>query len=400
MSDEFDEREAFFNRRTDKTVISKRIEKPPPLRDLRIATHVFDGQPGLTHAKVNGQVVLRRTQGGRYQIKATFFEDDRTIDVLTIQRFSGKDEPYSEPRFSLVGREIDTLLEFVAGLRTIEFAGPGKVHVTDNAVRNVVLSDAQARQVFAANRDLFVRLTQRESLAHDLVAIGYRRTQLERFQALLTDPAFFTSEQERLGCRPEDVWQRFFEVNTWIFGYGLSYHFLSGLDDRKLEQVVKGQDLTAAGKRADAVMRTRGLISSLCFVEVKRHDTPLLRASDYRSGAWPPSTELAGGVAQVQATVHAAVETIGRKLTPTQHDGAPTGESLFNVEPKSFLVVGSLGQFHTAHGINEPQFRSFEMYRRHTLRPEIITFDELLARARFIVAHPADEGSLTFGEST
>ena len=70
--------------------------------------------------------------------------------------------------------------------------------------------------------------------------------------------------------------------------------------------------------------------------------------------------------------------------------GDPTGEVLFNIEPRSCLVVGSLEQFQSDHGINVPKFRSFELYRRHTGRPEIITFDELLQRARFIVEHGPD----------
>jgi hypothetical protein len=123
---------------------------------------------------------------------------------------------------------------------------------------------------------------------------------LQRFESLLRDADYFAREQERLQCRPEDIWQEFFEANTWIFGYGLSYQFLSKLDERKLEQTIRGRDLTAAGKRSDALMKTRGLISSLCFVEIKRHDTALLGSAQYRSDVWPPSTELAGGVSQVQ----------------------------------------------------------------------------------------------------
>jgi hypothetical protein len=53
--------------------------------------------------------------------------------------------------------------------------------------------------------------------------------------------------------------------------------------------------------------------------------------------------------------------------------------------PKAFLVVGNLAEFVTANGVNEPKHRSFELLRRHTLSPEIITFDELYERARFIV---------------
>ena len=103
---------------------------------------------------------------------------------------------------------------------------------------------------------------------------------------------------------------------------------------------MRGHDLTAAGKRADAIMKTRGIISSLCFVEIKRHDTPLLGATQYRPDVWPPSAELVGGVSQVQTTVHTT-----------------------------------------------------KLYRRHTWRPEIITFDELLQRARFIVEHGPDTTS-------
>ena len=67
----------------------------------------------------------------------------------------------------------------------------------------------------------------------------------------------------------EALWQKFFEKNSWIFGYGLSYIYLSGLDDKRLEQVVSGHMVFKRGKRADALLRTRGVISSLCFVEIK-----------------------------------------------------------------------------------------------------------------------------------
>lgn len=53
--------------------------------------------------------------------------------------------------------------------------------------------------------------------------------------------------------------------------------------------------------------------------------------------------------------------------------------------PNSFLVVGSLQEFVSEHGVNQERFRSFELYRRNLTAPEIITFDELFERARFIV---------------
>jgi hypothetical protein len=68
----------------------------------------------------------------------------------------------------------------------------------------------------------------------------------------------------------------FFERNPWIFGYGLNYVYLDTLNDKKLEQVVQGHYVGGHGKRADALMKSKGVISSLCFVEIKTHKTPLL----------------------------------------------------------------------------------------------------------------------------
>lgn len=393
MTDEYDERKWFFERRTDKTIISKRITETLSGTKLRIASHLVDGQPGLKFALIQGETVLRETAAGRYEIKATFLEDDRSIRTLTIQKYNSKTGPSNKLHFSFRGDEIDALISFIAGVKTVPLDGAAKVHVSDEVLRDIVLDQGQARRIFAKNPELFLQLAQQEDITRDLVAVGYRRKQLQHFEALLGDADYFASEQTGLQCRPEDVWQQFFEANPWIFGYGLSYQFLSKLDERKLEQIVRGHDLTAAGKRSDALMKTRGLISSLCFVEIKRHDTPLLAPRPYRPDAWPPSMELAGGVTQVQTTVHAAIETLGHKLIPRDDMGDPTGEILFNIEPRSCLIVGSLEEFLTDRGINVPKFRSFELYRRHTWRPEIITFDELLERARFIVEHGTDTAS-------
>ena len=124
----------------------------------------------------------------------------------------------------------------------------------------------------------------------------------------------------------KSTWQKFFEDNTWIFGYGLSYQFTSALEGRKLEQMVRGADLTGHGKRVDALMKTRGRINSLCFVEIKKPSTPLLD-SEYRPGAWAPSKELVGAVAQVQTTVHEAIVQIRSKLEPIGSDGTQPGRA-------------------------------------------------------------------------
>ncbi len=170
-------------------------------------------------------------------------------------------------------------------------------------------------------------------------------------------------------------------------GYGLGYIFLSALDDKKLEQVVQGHSVDSYGKRVDALMKTKGVISNLCFIEIKTHATQLLESKPYRAGCWAPSKELAGAIAQVQGTVATAVEKLSNKINPSDGEGNPTGEEVFNYQPKSYLVIGNISEFVSEHGVNKDKLRSFELLRKNTMNPEIITFDELYERARFIVQH-------------
>lgn len=81
----------------------------------------------------------------------------------------------------------------------------------------------------------------------------------------------------------------------------------------------------------------------------------------------------------------AALEQWQARETVMSADGNPTGETLFTTEPRSYVICGNLGEFQAEHGISERKFRSFELYRRNLIRPEIVTFDELYERARFIV---------------
>ena len=186
--------------------------------------------------------------------------------------------------------------------------GKGAKRITDEALRHLVLSNTQAQTIFQDNQELFAEVIRSAITKDDVIAVGYRKRQLQTFKRLLEDPDFFDEVKLRKQCKDEAVWQKFFEKNPWIFGYGLTYLYLSSLDDKKLEQSVQGFTVAQHGKRVDALLRTRGAISSLCFAEIKTHKTPLLQKSVYRGGCWAPSEDLAGGVAQVQGTVTRASE--------------------------------------------------------------------------------------------
>jgi len=109
--------------------------------------------------------------------------------------------------------------------------------------------------------------------------------------------------------------------------------------------------------------------------------------SPYRSGCWSPSDELTGGIVQSQDTVEKLVRRLSEKYEPRSESGDPTGEELFAYQPRSYLVIGRLEEFRTSAGLHLEKYRSFELFRRNTVRPEILTLDELYERAKFIVEH-------------
>lgn len=378
----------YQNPKEGKTYISPRLKDfDDPNRKVRIASKVIESYDSYAFAKIKDEIVLRHKENASSHITAKFFEDNRGIFVLNIQGYTvATDKPHNAS-FSFIGEEIGKLLEFVQNIQSVNFTSGAPINITDEELNRIILSDNQAKSLLQENQDLFAEVLRSEVTTKDLIAVGYRKKQLEVYKNLLDDENYFVSLKEKKKCTNEGLWQKYFEKNPWIFGYGLGYLFLSSLDDKKLEQVVQGYSVNNHGKRVDALMKSKGIISNLCFIEIKIHTTNLLDTKPYRSGCWAPSKELTGAVAQVQGTVASAVENLSNKVMLEDKVGNPTGEEVFNYQPKSYLVIGNLDEFSTENGTNKDKFRSFELFRKNTVNPEIITFDELYERAKFIVHH-------------
>jgi len=378
----------YLNPLPGKTYISPSLQDfAKKERKVRIASKLLPSKEGYEYVKERDEVVVRKKPDAATYITAKFIEDNRKIFVLSVQKFSSETgQPYGSG-FSFVGEEIGKFCEFLANIQSIDFTGNNKVNITDDELRKIALTSNQAKNFLSENQEIFAEALKSQVTTKDLIAVGYRKKQLGVFERLLNESEYFSSLKGQKNCGDEALWQKYFEKNPWVFGYGLGYIFLSGLEDRKLEQVVQGHSVGSNGKRVDALMKTKGIISNLCFVEIKTHLTALLESAPYRSGCWAPSKELAGAIAQVQGTVASAVENLSSKINPNDREGNPTGEEVFNYQPKSYLVIGSMSEFVTEKGVNKDKLRSFELLRKNTLSPEIITFDELYERAKFIVHH-------------
>lgn len=378
----------YKNPKAGKTYISPRLNDfYSSNRNVRIASKVIDSPDSYAFTKIKEEVVLRHKENAKTHITAKFFEDTRGLSVLNIQGYTvATDKPHNAS-FSFVGEEIRKLFEFIKNITSVNLDSSSSINITDENLNRIILSEIQAKRIIHENQELLSEILRSEVTKEDIVAVGYRKKQLDVYEKLLSDSIYFDDLKVKKNATSEGLWQKYFEKNPWIFGYGLGYVFLSGLDDKKLEQVVQGHDVNSYGKRVDALMKTKGIISNLCFVEIKTHATQLLDTKPYRAGCWALSKELAGAISQVQGTVASAIESLTDKINLKDSLGNPTGEEIYSYQPKAYLVIGSMAEFSTENGVNKDKLRSFELLRKNIVSPEIITFDELYERARFIVVH-------------
>lgn len=223
----------------------------------------------------------------------------------------------------------------------------------------------------------------------DLVNIGYRKAQLAIFERLLHEEGFvdqYKSDENVHSAGTESAWQHFFEKNPWVFGYGLNYVWCDNLPDSALEQYVAGFDFNADGKRVDGLLHTAAHLSHFVLVEIKTPKASLTSRQP-RPGVWSISSDLLEGVAQIQKTVSRFKQQYFEKAQLKDDDGNPLNIDVFNYSPRSYLLIGSLDEFQTERGVNSDKYSSFQLFRNALRDPEIITFDELYARAEAIVKH-------------
>lgn len=285
--------------------------------------------------------------------------------------------------------EFKVLLEYMMGLDDIEL--DKKVY---RAVENNYLTTLEESLQNVSKEDALSKLSQkyRGTITDaDIDLLLRRKTKLKIFEKLLTDEKYFEESRVKLGSnkRPEDVWQHFFELNQWIFGYGLKLVSCESFNDAKLEQITSGANaFTGGGKRVDGLLKTRGYISSFVFCEIKTDKKPLLAPTQYRQpDVYRVSDEVSGGVSQVQKTTHKALRTIASDFHKRYAaDGTYLNEEISTIRPRQVLVIGNTKQLMDVDDINLEKSLSFELYRKSITDVEIITFDELYERAKFIVS--------------
>lgn len=338
--------------------------------------------------------VVYVTPGGRKQLTLNVARSAGAVRKLRIQKVpTNPDATKLESVLELNREQATRLIEMLKALDSIQIEGDTTVRVDDQVLRDLFSDPEGINRVYANDPERFKALIEADAEARDVVALQHRRNVVETMRTWLDDDAAFDAAKAEAGG-PEAAWQHLLEDNPWILGVSLGSQLYTSWSEEKLEQVVAGRHINGVGKRTDALMRTAGVVRSMVFAEIKHHRTSLL-SKEYRPGCWRPSEELSGAVVQVQQTVHHAVQRLSEYLPDHGTDGAMLPSGTFLLRPRSFVIVGSLAELTgTQGGPIHDKVRSFELFRRNLQEPDVITFDELLARAEWHVEVTGEQSGI------
>ena len=248
-------------------------------------------------------------------------------------------------------------------------------------------TEKQLRLLFSKDEwiDLIQEIIDTENISKwDIIGVWYKKDQLEIFRKLLDDTVFYDKYKSTYSPSSDEwVWQYFFEQNKWIFWYWLNYIWLDGIWKWKLEQVVAWHDFNSSWKRIDWLLSTVSEIKKFVLVEIKKSNTNLIW-TQYRWESWTPSKDLYWWISQIQKSINKFKNIYFDKVELKDKAWNPI-ESIYNIQPKAYLIIWKLDEFNTKYWINEDKYSSFELYRNNINWIEIITYDELYERSRYII---------------
>lgn len=396
----FTDYDYFKMRKLDRIYVSKTFPCKPILGmtnnvEKRYIKKVIDKSEEFEYVKVNGEIILRSSPSGRDQVSVTLISsDDKKFMNLVLQKFrvnlkSGL-TPIENTDFTFRGEEFYVLLKFLSDLKFINFDDKQRFAVDDIDNLNQKISSwikptsegDDLENTF--NSNLLKKLScikgeERESL---LKIIGKNGLSKDDLNVLLRRKEGLEVFKNEIFKVPQDWiekdWQKFFQNNPWIFGYGLDYRFLNIIQK---EASVSNIDLNGSQTVISDFLMSDTRFTVL--VELKKPDTPLFESSSNRSRSWKLSKEITNAVSQI-LTQKAEWEL---KSQFEQYDNNGRRISEKTVDPKTILIIGNTLQFRGDDEESVIKAKTFELYRRNSRNIEIITYDELYEKACFIVTN-------------
>lgn len=382
MSDEDDH--YFQMRKQGKTYISKVFtfgsHNPEPLRNVRM---VLEGSDQVLVGEIEGALCLRLTGDKRKtQVTALVTQDDQHIKRLSFQTFQTRAGDWYQTteknEFTFRPGEFDRLLAFLSQIEFIDLSNRERFDIQDISTQAgpKAIIDASDRGIVEriktmseGQRDSVLRAIQETLSSEEINILLGRKQGLEEYERQLGQDTWSEAD-----------WQAFFERQHWVFGYGLDYRIMRQFD-REMKVGVGGAD----NKNQPMVDFLMSFTDYTVLVEIKKPSTPLFRARrGGRAGTWEFSPEFMGAVSQI---IEQKAEWLSYSQTGEHYTKDGTEKLTARTRnARSILVIGSKGEFARVGNARDATVMAdtFELFRQETRSIDIITYDELLERARFI----------------
>jgi hypothetical protein len=383
MSDE-SEYDFFKLRKQARTYLSKVFtfneRNPERVRQVRM---VIEGNDQVHLGEIEGAMCLRLNGSIRKtQVSALITQDDKKIKRVTLQTFKSRAgdwiQAVEKDEFTFRADEFTRLLSFLTQIEFIDLSNEENFQIEDISTKAgpKAIIDASDRGIVdriktmtEGQRSGLLRALQQSLSAEEINILLGRRQGLEEYETHI-----------RLGDWSEAQWQDFFEREPWVFGYGLDYRVMRQFD----------REMTVGGGGSDN--QNKPVIDFLMsftdytvLVEIKTPATPIFTASRRgRAGTWEFSREFMSAVSQI---IEQKAEWLSFAQTGEHYNKSGTEALTARTRnAKSILVIGSRDEFsRSANSRTTNVMRdTFELFRRENRSIDILTFDELLERARFI----------------
>lgn len=349
----------------------------------RLIRWVIEGTERVLIGEVEGAMCLRLSgEKRKTQVTALVSQDDGGIRRVTLETFQSRAgdwyQAYEKDSFTFRSDEFEKLLAFLESIRFIDRSNEDRFDVRDISVGNgpKIITDASDQALLSRikkldqnERERLFRGFHADLSQNEINLLLGRRQALEAFEAQLAK-----------GEWAETRWQDFFERQSWVFGYGLDYRIMRPFD-REMVVGAGGTD----NRERPTVDYLMNFTDYSVLVEIKRPDTPIFQQRRAgRSGTWRFSNEFMDAVSQV---LEQKAEWLAQVQSRQHYDKSGTRELTTRArDPKAILVIGRGVEIEGKGNARDTEVRrdTFELFRRDTRNLDIVTFDELLDRARFI----------------
>jgi hypothetical protein len=209
----------------------------------------------------------------------------------------------------------------------------------------------------------------KQALTHELIDAGLELPNLNALVGLANLRSVLGSWQANKDNKDEEFWQSLLASHSYVISQLFAYPVVL----IKGKAYLGGKDLTnTGGNLVDFLFKSESSGAAV-LIEIKTPRTSLLGA-EYRSGVYPPSNDLSGGLSQVLEY---------RESLLTEFHALNRGdESLSAAEPYCLVIIGNAAK----ELDTDAKRRSFERFRERLVGVRVLTFDEVFRRIESLVS--------------